>query len=64
MGTSAGQMGARKSFTDRKISGFSAKFATRKSGLGKMVKANKGPDYIKGPRQAFGSRGDGMNGGN
>ncbi|MDE2102405.1 MAG: hypothetical protein KGL39_34480 [Patescibacteria group bacterium] len=58
-------MGERKVLATKKISGFSSGFAPKKTGLmsGGLGKKTAGPDFIKGPRQAKGSRGDGMNGG-
>lgn len=66
MGSMSGQMGERKSFTDRKIPGFSSNFAKRVTGINaKGFSAKTQGNYsIKSPRQAKGSRGDGMNGGN
>ena len=66
MGSSKGQMGERKSFATKKIPGFSSGFAKRVTGINSSGFSSKtqGNYSIKSPRQAKGSKGDGMNGGN
>lgn len=65
MGNASGQMGKSQRFATKKISGFSSGFANKKSNINGSGFSSKtqGNYSIKSPRQAKGSKGDGMNGG-
>ena len=63
MGNTSGQMGSSKGGFFPKTSGFSSRVGKGGTGQGKLGKAASKPGFIKSPRQAQGSKGDGMNGG-